>query len=220
MANVNDAPSGAPVITGTAAEDQTLGVDISSMTDADGLAAFSYQWQRNGVNVAGATSSTYRLGDADVGTAIRVVVSYTDAQGSAESLTSTAVGPIADVNDAPLVTSDGGGAAALLAIGENQSAATTVASTDSDGGVARYSVVGGADAAHFTIDAAGGALAFAGAPDFEAPADADLDNVRKPPTFATPVPKRWPACCRCAATAADAPLPARSAPSAATTTSR
>ncbi len=97
----NDAPGGAPVVTGTPTEDQTLAADTSGISDAEGLGAFSYQWQRNGVNIAGATAATYTLGDADVGTNIRVVVSYTDGNGTAESLTSAAVGPVANVNDAP-----------------------------------------------------------------------------------------------------------------------
>ncbi|HEV7913407.1 MAG TPA: Ig-like domain-containing protein, partial [Albitalea sp.] len=40
-----------------------------------------------------------------------------------------------------------------------------------------YAIAGGADAARFTIDASTGQLQFAVAPDAEAPADADLDNV-------------------------------------------
>jgi large repetitive protein len=40
-----------------------------------------------------------------------------------------------------------------------------------------YSIAGGADAGLFTIDASTGALAFAAAPDFEAPADAGANNV-------------------------------------------
>ncbi len=104
VANVNDAPSGAPSITGTATEDQTLSADTSSIADADGLGAFSYQWQRDGVAIGGATASTYTLGDADVGASIRVVVSYTDGNGTTESLTSAAVGPVANVNDAPTGT--------------------------------------------------------------------------------------------------------------------
>ncbi len=46
-------------------------------------------------------AATYTLGDADVGASISVVVSYTDGNGTAESLTSAAVGPVANVNDAP-----------------------------------------------------------------------------------------------------------------------
>jgi hypothetical protein len=101
VANVNDAPSGAPVITGTPTEDQTLSADTSAIGDADGLGAFSYQWTRNGASIAGATGSTYILGDADVGAQIRVVVGYTDGGGASESLTSAALGPVAGVNDVP-----------------------------------------------------------------------------------------------------------------------
>ena len=37
MANVNDVPTGTPVITGTAQEDQTLTADTSGIGDADVL---------------------------------------------------------------------------------------------------------------------------------------------------------------------------------------
>lgn len=59
----NSAAEGAPVIQGTAEEDMTLSVDLSGLTDADGYdpGAVSYQWQRGGVDVAGATDSTYTL---------------------------------------------------------------------------------------------------------------------------------------------------------------
>jgi trimeric autotransporter adhesin len=177
VANVNDAPSGASMITGAATEDQTLIADTSSIADADGIGAFRYQWQRNGIDVAGATGVMYTLGDADVGTSIRVVVSYTDGRGTAESLTSAAVGPVANVNDAPVITSGGGGASAGFTIAENQTAVTTLTSSDVDGAAPSYSIAGGADASRFTIDAAAGTLRFAAAPDFEAPSDADRNNV-------------------------------------------
>ena len=70
---------------------QNLTADTSGISDADGLGPFSYQWLRNGTNIAGATSSTYTPGDLDVGTNISVVVSYTDGQGQAESITTTSV---------------------------------------------------------------------------------------------------------------------------------
>ncbi len=59
-----------------------------------------YQWYRDGVAIGGATGTTYTLGDADVGTTITVAASYTDGQGTNESVTSAGVGPIANVNDA------------------------------------------------------------------------------------------------------------------------
>ena len=101
VANFNDAPTGLPAISGTPTEDQTLTAVTAAIADIDGLGAFSFQWLRGGVAIAGATASTYTLGDADVGGSISVRVSYIDGQGTAESLTSAAVGPVANVNDAP-----------------------------------------------------------------------------------------------------------------------
>jgi len=101
VANVNDASTGAPIIVGTATEDQTLTADVGSVADADGLGAFSYQWLRDGVAIGGVTANTYTLGDADVGASISVTVSYTDGQGTNESLTSATVGPVTNLNDAP-----------------------------------------------------------------------------------------------------------------------
>ena len=100
--NINDAPVGVPVITGTVAEDQTLTADTSGISDADGLGAFSYRWLRNGAAITGATGTTYTLTDADVGQQISVEVSYTDTQGTPETVTSVQVGPVANVNDLPV----------------------------------------------------------------------------------------------------------------------
>ena len=98
---VNDAPTGTVNITGTPTEDQVLTAS-NSLADADGLGAISYHWQRNNVNIAGATANTYTLGDIDVGTTIRVVASYIDGQGTPESVARADVGPIANINDTPV----------------------------------------------------------------------------------------------------------------------
>ena len=59
------------------------------------------RWQRDGVDITGATGGTYTLTQTDVGTTITVVASYTDGEGTSESVTSAGVGPVANVNDAP-----------------------------------------------------------------------------------------------------------------------
>ncbi|WP_280114142.1 tandem-95 repeat protein [Hoeflea sp. BAL378] len=86
---------------------------------------------------------------------------------------------VTPVNDNPTITSNGGGAVAAVTVAENTTAVTTVASSDIDGGAAQYSILStsGTDFARFTIDAVTGVLSFIAAPNFEAPADADLDNV-------------------------------------------
>ena len=85
---------------------------------------------------------------------------------------------VTNVNEAPVITSNGGAATAATAINENSTAVTTVVAVDPDAGsVLTYSVVGGADSAKFTINATTGALSFITAPDFEIPTDVGLDNV-------------------------------------------
>ncbi|WP_333698291.1 hypothetical protein, partial [Kordiimonas lacus] len=80
------------------------------------------------------------------------------------------------VNVAPVITSDGAGETAALAIDENTTAVTTVTATDADGDTVSYSITGGADAALFQIDGTTGELSFVSAPDAEAPADFDGDG--------------------------------------------
>lgn len=62
---------------------------------------------------------------------------------------------------------------------ENSTAAAAVATTDSDlpAQVVTYSITGGADGALFGIDGSSGVMSFLSAPDFEAPGDANADNV-------------------------------------------
>lgn len=58
---------------------------------------------------------------------------------------------------------------------ENTTAVGTLAATG--GGTITWSLTGGADLAKFSIGSSSGALSFNVAPDFEAPADADLNNI-------------------------------------------
>jgi hypothetical protein len=84
---------------------------------------------------------------------------------------------VANANEIPAITSNGGGTAANLSVVETTTAVTTVSATDPDAGTAlSYSVVGGADQARFQINATTGALAFITAPNFEAPTDAGANN--------------------------------------------
>lgn len=79
---------------------------------------------------------------------------------------------VGNVNEGVSITSS-----ATFSILENVAAVATIAAADADGDALAFAVSGGADAALFTIDPVSGALRFASAPDFEAPADADGDNV-------------------------------------------
>ncbi len=111
VGNVNDAPTGSVTIAGTAAEDQLL-TALNTLGDPDGLGPISYQWQRDTGsgfgNIVSATGGTYSINDADVGARVRVVASYTDGHGTAESVVSAATATVGGINHAPTgVTSDG-----------------------------------------------------------------------------------------------------------------
>jgi hypothetical protein len=88
VTNVNDSPTVAVGISGTASEYQTLTAITSSIADEDGLGAFSYQWLRDGTPITGANSSSYTLSDDDIGNRISVQITFTDGWGTTETLTS------------------------------------------------------------------------------------------------------------------------------------
>jgi uncharacterized delta-60 repeat protein len=107
------------------------------------------------------------------------VFQYTarDIDGAVDATPATATITIMPVNDAPVITSNGGGAMAAVGLAENTTAVTTVTSGDIDGGATLYAITGGADAALFSIDANTGVLTFNAPPDYEAPTDAGGNNV-------------------------------------------
>jgi VCBS repeat-containing protein len=83
---------------------------------------------------------------------------------------------VANINDAPIITSHGGAPASLTAA-ENQTAVTTITATDADAGAVLTYTISGADAGYFSIDASSGVLTFTVAPDFEIRVDANNDGV-------------------------------------------
>jgi VCBS repeat-containing protein len=96
---------------------------------------------------------------------------------SVDGTPSTVKITITGTNDAPEITSNDGGATAVVSVAENSTAVTTVTSTDVDSPSRTYSIVGGADQLKFAIDPTSGALTFVAAPNFEAPTDAGGNNV-------------------------------------------
>lgn len=112
--------------------------------------------------------------DADHDNVYLVTVRVSDGDNFDQQTLSVAIGNLND--NLPVITSNGGGATASLAMTENQSAVTTVVALDADGPVT-FGIVGGMDAALFRIDPQKGILTFASPPDFEAPLDVDADNV-------------------------------------------
>ena len=80
----------------------------------------------------------------------------------------------------PELTSFGGATTGSLSIAENGTALTTITATDANfmwGDSIKYSIQAGGDGSNFTIDATTGVLKFITAPDYEAPTDANRDNI-------------------------------------------
>ena len=127
---VNDAPTGAPTITGTARVGQTLSASRTGIGDVDGLPAnesdYAYQWVRvdtdaTEANITGATSRTYEVASADEGKKLKVEVSYTDGDGMPETVPSAETATVGS-NTAP--------GAANSAVTTDEDTAYTFAATD------------------------------------------------------------------------------------------
>ena len=144
------------------------------LRDADSL-----RFVPDGQN-ADTAAVTYRAWDQTSGAAGTKVDASTNGGTTAFSTaTDTAAITVTAINDAPTITSDGGGGTANINMVEGNTAVTTVTSTDVDvpADMLSYSLVGGTDQGVFSIDANTGALTFNSAPAFASPADADMDNV-------------------------------------------
>uniref|UniRef100_UPI003B01CC86 putative Ig domain-containing protein n=1 Tax=Kiloniella sp. TaxID=1938587 RepID=UPI003B01CC86 len=104
---------GFPSIIGTITEDETLTAVTDAITDANGMPdppVFTYEWQaldglvdRHPSTIAGATTKTYTLTQAEVGKHIGVIVTFRDSGGNLETPRRSFVrGPVLNVNDAPV----------------------------------------------------------------------------------------------------------------------
>ncbi len=83
---------------------------------------------------------------------------------------------VQNVNEDPVISSNGGGDTAAVSVPENTKAVTTVMAFDVDGNSLTYSISGGADSASFSIDSKTGALSFINAPNFEDAKDVGANN--------------------------------------------
>ena len=107
--NTNDAPAGSLTISDTTPTEGQLLTAFNSITDADGLVTsiFSYQWQSsvNGmdwVDIPNANERTFLPGNAQGGQMLRIVASYTDDLGTAETVMSAATSPVLNIEGPPL----------------------------------------------------------------------------------------------------------------------
>jgi hypothetical protein len=109
-------------ISGTAKEGQVLTAVAGTLNDTD-AAVTGYQWTRDGVNISGATGSTYTVTEADESHLLRVVETATDSDGG-PSTTSTSAPTAAVAEVTPTVS--------ITGTAQKNQTLTAVATTDAD----------------------------------------------------------------------------------------
>ena len=144
VANQNDAPTGDLLISDMTPTETEQLIAINQIVDPDGTTAavFAYQWQQataTGVgggaagfaNIAGATGQAFTPGQAQVNRELRVVVTYTDDNGTPETVMSAATTVVGDFFNGGGATDDftgnegedlafgGGGGDTLIGLGGN-----------------------------------------------------------------------------------------------------
>jgi hypothetical protein len=80
-----------PVISGGSTTGSLLSSTTGTWTGVP-TPTYAYRWQRDGVNITGATSSSYTLSSADEGHVIRCAVTATNTSGSATANSNTITG--------------------------------------------------------------------------------------------------------------------------------
>jgi hypothetical protein len=120
--------------------------------------------------------------DAGADNVYDVAVQVSDGNGGADTQAITVI--VSNVNEPPVITSNGGGEFASIPVAENTSLVTTITTSDPDlpPQTLTYRIVGGADATLFFIDSSTGELSIdvcgdGCEPDFENPRDADGNNI-------------------------------------------
>ncbi len=102
--NVNDRPSGSPILTGNAREDDALVVDTSLVADEDGIGNFDIIWQRSSTKTdwqafPEAVGDVLRLTQSHVGYSYRAVMSYVDSHDTREILITNPSETVENVDD-------------------------------------------------------------------------------------------------------------------------
>ena len=150
---VNDTPAGSVTITGTPTKGQTLTAH-HTLADADGLGNIHYQWKAGGVDISGATGSSYTLSQAELGKTITVSASYIDGQGSNESVISAATLLAASLSGTAGADVLNGGSTSdwLSALAGNDKLNGNAGDDTLDGGAGADTLVGGAGDDTYIID--------------------------------------------------------------------
>jgi hypothetical protein len=180
IVNSNSAPTNITLSPATIAENNAVSAQVGafSTTDSDVGNTFVYtlvagtgDTDNASFNIINGNLVATTVFDYETRNSYWVRVRSTDQGGLYFEKQLTILGT--DVNESPIVTSDG-----VASVAESQTAVQTVTGTDPDAGTTlSYRISGGADSALFTINSSTGVLTFVSAPDYEIPTDAGTNNV-------------------------------------------
>ncbi len=136
-----------------AAQSVTVGQPATFTVAATGTAPLAYQWQRDGVAIAGATTTTYTLATTtltDSNAAFRAVVSNVagTATSNAATLTVTANAPVLTITPQPANVSVAAGATATFTVGGTCSAGSLDIQWQRSSGAAFANIVGATSASY------------------------------------------------------------------------
>jgi len=148
-------------------ESDTFGFSIVGGADS---AAFSID-AVTGVLTFNASPNFESASDTNSDNVYEVQVRAEDTNDAASFSVQTVLVTVTDTNDAPTITST-----STTSVNENTTAVMTLDGTDEDGDTLTWNIVGGADAALFSLNATTGQLAFLAAPNFESASDTNSDN--------------------------------------------
>ncbi len=160
------------IVEENAAVGTTVGITASSV---DGDAGQSVTYALSGEDAAlfridnSGIVTTAAILDHETSDSYNFTITASSSDGSDANRRFTVT--VTDVNETPVITS-----ADTFTIDENTSTVATIHAVDEDGGAVIYSIAGGQDADHFSIEAESGELRFSLNPDFESPVDANRDN--------------------------------------------
>lgn len=172
-------------------ENQTANATVASVAATDAIGVTSFRFADSGAQISAdgyyviENTGVIKLTAAGAATGVAQndyditpnSFTYGIEAGDAAGNWSSSVNITLNVTAAaPRITGPSGGAgaaASALSVNENQTAVTTLTADRA----VTWALTGGADAGKFAIDPATGVVTFATAPDFEAPADSDANNV-------------------------------------------
>ncbi|HTE05541.1 MAG TPA: hypothetical protein VK824_05035, partial [Planctomycetota bacterium] len=152
----------APTITQQPADlTVTTGQPASFTVAATGTAPLTYQWQRNGVDIAGATGTTYAIAATvlgDSGATFRAVVSNIagSATSNSATLTVSAAAPVLTIAPQPASLTVAAGAQASFTVGATCSSGTLAIRWQRSTGGGAFVDIAGATAGTYAFAAAQG----------------------------------------------------------------